>query len=650
MKKTINLIIFLFTTLSILGQTNKIIDSLQLELVKNQPDSVTMQVFSDLSYYYLFQSTDTSLIYAKELAVFATNKGSSKFLAKAYKNIGNALMYSNRFDSAYIYFNNALRLLDSASLNKSAIYSSLGILYKRQGNFKKSLEIYFEGLKYDEQKGDDYGRFVKLMNIGNLYTTLEDYNKSIKYEKIALELSKTSDDANINFSMGTLLNNIGINYYQIKDFVKAIEYFNKSLTINIEKGNKKEIARNYNNIGVSYEHFGETDKALNYLNKALIIREELGDKYELIETNMALGTAYGKASDNKKALFHFNVALSKAKNEEYLPLITETYLAISNHYSFIKQPTKALLNYKLHIQYKDSIFKLNVIENINEIEIKYETEKKGKEFIQQKLVLEQNENALQKKNTQYNYMTGLAILLLLVSILGWLIFQQRQKRKKQEIITLKREYQIKTLETLMEGEEKERFRIAKELHDGVNGDLSAIKFKLSSMFEMNNNVISEAITMIDNSCKQVRAISHNLVPPSLENFDLIEATEEYCHNMDEIYDPKINFQFLGKMISLKKKTEINIFRIIQELVTNSVKHAEATEINVQISSRKDTLLISVEDNGKGFDKKTIKKGAGIGLNNIDSRIKYLQATIDFVSNTEGTSHTIEIDRNILYEN
>lgn len=198
----------------------------------------------------------------------------------------------------------------------------------------------------------------------------------------------------------------------------------------------------------------------------------------------------------------------------------------------------------------------------------------------------------------------------------------------------------------MEGEEKERLRIAKELHDGVNGDLSAIKFKLSSLLEMNNTVIKEAVSMIDKSCEQVRAISHNLVPPSLKDFNLLEAVDEYCQSMNGIHSPEITFQHLGNAIVLDKKQEANIFRIVQELVTNSVKHAEANEINVQLSHLENTLQLTVEDNGKGFDKDQVKSD-GIGLQNVSSRVDYLNAELDFVSNEKGTSYTITMDAKMI---
>lgn len=646
--KTIYTLFFLLLTSVFFGQTNKIIDSLQIELQKKQADTLKMQVLSDLSYYYLYQSTDTSLIYGKKLVEFATQKNSDKFKAKAHRNMGNAFMYSNRYDSAYVHFNKAFQVLDTEGLDKSAIYSSIGALHKRKGEYEKALEVYFEGIAYNEETGDEYGKFIKLLNAANVYFELEEIDKSIDFQLQAIAISETTDNINITYAKGTILNNIGGNYTFKMDFNKALEYLEQSLAFNIKSENKKELARTYNNIGVVYENLNQLQKAITFLKKSLQLRNEIGDEDELIETHMELAKTYGKMNRSTEASFHYKIALQKAKSQKNLSLISETYLSLSETYGTQNNPSKELESYKYHIQFKDSVFKLNNMENINELETKYESEKKDKEIVEQQLQIRKTESELQKKKSQNTLFIGVTVFLLIASSLLWFVFQQRQKRKNQEIVTLKREHQIKTLESLMEGEEKERFRIAKELHDGVNGDLSAIKFKLSSLLEMNNNVIKEAIAMIDSSCQQVRAISHNLVPPSLENFNLLEATEEYCAEMNAIQKTEISFQHLGDSVSIPKKAEVNVFRIIQELMTNSSKHSGANEITVQISCRDKSLQVTVEDDGKGYDKNN-QKGDGIGLKNIASRVEYLQATIDVVSNNQGTSTTIEIDTTKLNE-
>ena len=641
MKKRLTLLFFFIIVCCGFAQS-KTIDSLKSQLMLNQKDSMKANTLAELSYYYLYNNIDSSLFYGKKLEKYARELDLTKFKLLANKNIGNAYIFSSMYDSAEVYLKKAISIADKNLISKSALYTSLGVMYKRQNNYEKALEAYFEGVRDDELSGNEYGEFVKLMNIANLYGVMGNYESSIKYNKRALSLSKKAKNNKINFALGTLLNNIGINYAETNRFDYAIDYFKQSLQINLKNENKKEIARNYNNLGVMYERKGNLNESLIYLNKSLEVLEQQQDENDVVKTHMSLGTTYGKISNKIKSDYHFDKALELAKKLKSSPLISETYLAISDVNLLKNRPEKALENYKFHIQFKDSILNDTNEEILNEIETKYQTEKKDKELTEQKLAIEKSELELQKKKTQYSYMTGAVLILLIGSILLWFLHQQRQKRKDQEILTLKREQQVQTLESLMEGEEKERMRIAKELHDGVNVDLSAIKYKLTSLLEKNNEVINEAVAMIDKSCEQVRAISHNLIPPSLKDFSLIETVEDFCTTTNSLHKPEVSFQHIGEAIQISKKAEINIFRIVQELVNNSVKHASASEIDVQISHRDTNVQLTVEDNGKGFDKENVG-GTGIGLKNVQSRVDYLHAKLDFHSNEKGTSYIIDIN-------
>ena len=212
----------------------------------------------------------------------------------------------------------------------------------------------------------------------------------------------------------------------------------------------------------------------------------------------------------------------------------------------------------------------------------------------------------------------------------------------------KQNREIAKLEALIDGEEKERRRIAQELHDGLNGDLSAIKYRLSSLEEslsskIDTKNLTKVISMLDESCAQVRSISHNLMPNSIIDYGLIETVKEYCIKINSSDTFKIDFQFFGNYIALSKKSETVIYRIIQELVTNILKHSKATEAMIQFNYREDELFITVEDNGIGFDKKSFS--SGIGHKNIKTRIEFLNAQLDVESSSAGTSFTISIDLN-----
>jgi len=223
-----------------------------------------------------------------------------------------------------------------------------------------------------------------------------------------------------------------------------------------------------------------------------------------------------------------------------------------------------------------------------DLESKYQLQKK-------EIQLQLQESEIQKKTLTSKMALALALMFFVVGIGIVLFFKERQRKKDEQLRTIKKEAQITTLESLIKGEEKERVRIAQELHDGLNGDLSAIKFKLNSLNEKNVEGIREAVEMIDKSCDQVRTISHNLIPPALENFDLYLAAIDYCQKMNLNYDPEIEFQYIGEKQEFPKSVEINIYRVIQELVLNSLKHSHASMIHVQLSSINEVLQLTVED-------------------------------------------------------
>ncbi|MGZ8564566.1 MAG: sensor histidine kinase [Kaistella sp.] len=206
--------------------------------------------------------------------------------------------------------------------------------------------------------------------------------------------------------------------------------------------------------------------------------------------------------------------------------------------------------------------------------------------------------------------------------------------------------QISKLHGLLEGEEKERKRMAEELHDGIAGDLSAIKFnlaylKFNNKYPENESVLQEVTQIIDKSCVQIREISHNLSPSSITNFGLITALQNFCMKIEGVYGIPVAFKFSGERIELSKVIEIHIYRIVQELVNNIIKHSEAKTAQVEIIHHHPYITVTVQDDGKGFVMSD--NGKGIGLSNIESRIRFMNAKFDKLSSETGSSFKIEIN-------
>ncbi len=633
------LIICLFNSPVFFGQSNRVIDSLQSVLRISTINSEKASAHNRLSWLFINDDVSVAKAHLDSSFILYTSIKDEKGIALCNYKYGVLYRVSGDYRASLDYINKYQIYAQSQqdTLNIANSQFQKGVVYSLQGDYENSLKEYYKTLAIYENLKDSTSMGFTLNSIGIVYKNLKKYNQAIQNYNKAVAIHTKQNDKN---NLANVYNSLGSIYAEQKNYDKALAFFNKTLEIDIEIKNNWGIAINHKDIGTILIEKEQYSDALTHFIDAYKVQKTNNFNAEKAETLTKISLAYLMLGNTNKS-----EQFLKKSYQEKIPskkVYKDLHFQSYQLYSKIGNSKKALYHYEEYSIYKDSIFNEDNLKNINVLEIQFETQKKDNEIIQQQLLLEQNENKLQKKETQYSYMTGIAIFLLVSSILTWFVFKQRQKRKNQEIVTLKREHQIKTLESLIEGEEKERLRIAKELHDGVNGDLSAIKYKLTSMQEMSNKIIDEAVEMIDKSCKQVRAISHNLIPPSLESFNLAEASEEYCHNMDATHSQQISFQHIGNEVSISKNAEINIFRIIQELVTNSIKHAEATKINVQMSSRKNTIQLTIEDNGKGFDKNQVEPN-GIGLINVQSRIDYLQATKDIISNKQGTSYTIEID-------
>lgn len=562
----------------------------------------------------------------------------------------------------------------------------IGVHYAFRSRFNRSIGIHQQCVQKSDELLDVNLKILCFNMIGMAHRRWDKVNTALDYHQQALELAENVAEPSheLKLSIASSENSIGNCYLVLNQFEQAIKQFEKAKKMEAHLGNDLGLAINNQNIGHSNEELGNLDSAYHYYQISLEYNNKINSDIGRVICKTSMSQVHIKKGEYQKAidLLKSVIPIARASDDQFHLAfcivnygwanmeignleIAETYLkealAIAEEFdlqdSYVE--TNDLLsrleskkgNYKEALDYfkrsaekKDFVINNKNNQYINDLVYKHDAVQKN---IQIKNLANENEIVKLKLKQNQNIMAlGLVgTLLLTLALLAY--FRQRQKRKDQEIINLKRRNRIKTLETLLEGEEKERHRIAKELHDGINGDLSAIKYKLNSIGKNGTGTVDEAIDMIDKSCEQVRAISHNLIPPSLERYNLLEALEEYCNYMNESNDLTISFQHLGDNVLIEKNKEVNIFRIIQELVNNGIKHAEANEITVQISNRNDNLQITVEDDGKGFDPDKVQK-RGIGLANIESRIEYLNANLDFESNENGSSYVIEIDTQKTY--
>ena len=255
--------------------------------------------------------------------------------------------------------------------------------------------------------------------------------------------------------------------------------------------------------------------------------------------------------------------------------------------------------------------------------------------------------------TIYLVIGTLTMLGLAGSIILFVVFyQKRLLKNKFTIQQMETDYQKDLLQSTIDSQEKERKRIASDLHDGVGAMLSAAKLNLNMLGtgaippEELKEAVGETKEMINETIETVRRISKALLPSSLEKFGLSQALEELCEKLTSSVTAVVFYE-QGEGATIEVSKQLLIYRIVQELVNNAIKHAEASEISVKFNWREGGLLFEVNDDGKGFDLKAIQGDIkkGVGLYNIENRASLLNGEVTFDSQPgQGTNISITVNK------
>ena len=309
----------------------------------------------------------------------------------------------------------------------------------------------------------------------------------------------------------------------------------------------------------------------------------------------------------------------------------------------------------------DSVFEEDSEIRILELEKKYQSVEKENEILKLKDQNQQQQLSLKENKLLLVVLVFLLLITLLLSFFGWRLYKNKQKTIKQrellhqqELKSIKQREQLTAYNAMLQGQEQERNRIARDLHDGLGGMLAGVKLKLSSIVsnEKNSNhliqpdmEIYKVIQQLDQSVDELRRIARNMMPESLIYMGLEPALTDLCKSLNTEKNAVV-FEAFNLGNTHEQALQITVYRIVQELLTNALKHAEANSIMVQCSENGNRLYITVEDDGKGFDPETAEQKNGIGLSNIKNRVNLLQGTVEISSKPgEGTTFSIEIPLN-----
>lgn len=553
------------------------------------------------------------------------NLPNAEVLAEFYFYGGDTYYDIKNYSKSIEFTTKALSIYEK--LNKTNKISScnfkLGTNYNKISDYEKSLYFFFKSLKIDEESNDEIGIALNLTNIGEIYLITGDFkNAQINFNR-AIEINyKNNNEESIIFN----LTNLGASYQKNDELDKAIETFKLALPIadKIKLERSRAILRG--NIGSSLRSQGKYNESLDYLFKALAIKLEIEIYGSAAYTCNNIAETYMDMERFKDAKTYALKGIELA-NGNHLNNLRYAYYLASECTSKLKEFEASYTYLKLYNKLQDSIFSIQKTASIDEMQIKYETEKREHQIKEQEssIALLNSKNRIKE---QWLLFGGLGLLGGFGFIL---VFRSRNTAKVKHFL------QEQFSQDLLKSQEDERTRIAKELHDSIGQQLTLIKKK-------SQNVQQDEITnLTNNTLEEVRAISRGLYPAMLKQLGLSESIEQLIFEYDEETDLFFSTDIEDINSSLNEAQSLNFYRFIQECVTNAIKHSQAKSISLSIKKHHGVIVTILSDNGKGFLVNNKEKQSSLGLKTINERIKILKGQIEIDSKLgKGTTITSKI--------
>ena len=624
------LFIFFNGFLSSPGQNKKVIDSLESLLSTASNPKLQADLLGKISEEYRYNDAEKEFQFAKSQFVLAQKIHYEKGLAEAFLRYGYFYSFIGNTDSSIYYCNKSIETCNKiGDLNlKGFALSRLSSNLVSKGMAEEALKNSLEALKIFESTHDSSGLGIALSTVPNCSPSMPK-EKILEYYLGSLKIFMLKKDFK---TAARITNNIGCVYLDGNSLDTAMNYFNQSLALASE--NKFVRALCYNNIGIILSTRGEKNqkKVFQYYLDALnLLKEIKADKVK--HAYSTLGSYCVSIGDFEKAKKYSDTLLLMAKKTNDKIYMSWAYSNLSDINAAQNIFSEAFKFSKKYSILQDSLFREEKNKQLTEMEAKYQNEKKQKEISLLQKDNEIKDLTLIKRNAQ---LFLLASGILVTIILGFLLYQWKHLREKQKFNSEMMRQQEIRLKAILETQEEERNRISRDLHDGVGQLLSGLKFSAQNLlleYKDSPPYLSEKLkrqtNILDEAAIEVRTIAHQMMPRALKDAGVIPAIENLLSKAFE--KSGINYEFEhSKVVGMRftEAIEISLYRIVQELINNIIKHSSASNVNVQLYKNLKDLILVVEDNGIGFDPSDFS-GHGHGLMNIMSRVKLINGEVNF---------------------
>ena len=587
----------------------------------------------DISFQQRYSNIDSSLFYGFRTLEIAQKEGYKDVEADALRSLSTTYQAKGDYKEALNYGFKALyigrELNDSLKIAHSL--NIIGMTYDQQGNFLGALNQYSRAYEIYKELGQKQWNAMIAVNLGILFKGQGQYSKVVPYYREALHIYK---ELKMPEEAAFCETNLGSVFYYTHQYDSCIYYSLKAEKALYEQKLTQILPIAQENAGLGYIGLKQWIKAKNILEKALKAHRSYSNKKEIAFTLIHLANVYGKLGQPNASYSALIEAKQIAEGIASSNEVMDASRSLAGYYASQQDYQRAYQEYMHYADIRDTLFEKEKMRTIAGYQIQFETEQKDQQIkhLQQEAIIHQLQ--LDRRNLWL----VLSLVLLIASLSGASLFIRQRRLKADAHLhqSLQKQQEIYT-RAILDAEEQERRRIAGDLHDGVGQALSVALLNLNSLKRNIENgkltgkqTIDDTVQLVKDSYDEMRSVTHQMMPSTLLKLGLVSAVREFINRIDSnVIHVSLHISELDD--SLDDQTETVLFRIIQESVNNVIKHARASSLSVQIFNETDSISVSIEDNGVGFDPSNVSGKWGIGLQNIQNRLAVLKGSLEIDS-------------------
>lgn len=609
------------------------------------PDKkISLDSLFSLAEELVFNNPDSARTFISKGYELAKKAGVNDIQIRFLNLFGTSYAVQSDFYHALVYYHQALDIaIETQNYERMAnAYNNLGNINLLTGNYKIALENFLEAKNLYETMA--YSSMIASVHnsIGALYEELNNLDKALDNYQIAISgFRKMENCVGIN----TTLNNLGSVYLRSGKPDSALMYYNQAIQNELSCNDFYNLCHTYLSKANMYNDLGDFASAVEYYLKSKKVAEDIQNQNQI--ANATLGLAYVKVKLHQidSTFFYLDLAMEQAQSVNDIKLIQKAH----ELYASIYEKTG---NYRLSLEHVKEAFKIKQqLINQSELHQIYNTEilqlSRDKEM--QQMEIERQQIQIDRRNFTLAMVSIVSISVVIIIFLVYHLhlskLRHRQNLKMNELVVKHMEENAKSS---FEAEVQERKRLGMELHDGVGPLLSLAKLNVTTLIEnpeMNlerrSKIINNILIIINEILKEMKQISHNMAPLILLEKGFESAVREMAIMLNESHKYVVTLDIFGLNGQLEPYVEHVLYRAMQEIVGNIIQHSKGREMSIQIVQNDEDLTIMVEDDGVGFDQKSLQSSKGLGLKSTISRIKSLNGQL-FIDSVEGKGTIISI--------